>query len=179
MIGVLVGVLILASYGFILIAIFFFLTGEFFGAPFVPTASSYLPEIVKKLHLKKGQTVYDLGSGNGKIVRFIAQRYPVKVVGIEINPLLVLGSRIMGKIQGLENSYFKRKNLFKEDLSGANVVFVFLLSKTLKKLKKKILKDCQRGTMVVSHGFKFPGMDKYLVDQIDREIFCTYYYKIS
>lgn len=179
MISLVIILILILGYSVLLIALFFFLTSEFFGAPFVPTSKNYLPEIVKKLKLKKGQVVYDLGSGNGRILRFISQRYPVKAVGIEINPLLVWGAILMSRMEGLKDISFKRKNLFTQDLSDADVVFVFLLSKTLSKLREKILKECRKGTIIVSHGFKFQGLENYLVDQIDRKVFCTYYYRLK
>ncbi len=169
---------ILLAYGFLLVALFYLLAGEFFGAPFVPTKRDYLPEIARKLKLKKGQRVYDLGSGNGRIIRFIAKNYPVEAFGIEVNPGLIMYSRLISRLEKIRSATFKRGNLFTEDVGKADVVFVFLLSKTLVKLKKKLLKECKKGTIIVSHGFKFQGMEIYLVDKIERKVFCTYYYRL-
>lgn len=162
----------------LIVFVFFGLLTDFLGAPFVPTSSKMIHDILEKANLKKGQTFIELGSGDGRVVRFAVKHYGVSGIGIEFHPLLVWYSNFVSKITGLKNITFKRQNFFSTDLSKANVLFLFLLPKALRKLRPKILKECKKGTLVISHGFKIEDWNKYLVKTQKRELFPTYYYKI-
>lgn len=149
------------------------------GAPFVPTFGRYVKEILQKANLKKGQVFLELGSGDGRIVREAVKRYGVKGIGVEIHPLLILYSRWMSKLQGIKDIEFRRGNLFQTDLSQAKVIFLFLLPKTVEKLKDKILQECKKDTLIISHGFKIKGLERFLIDTTERKLFSTYYYKLK
>lgn len=161
----------LASFG--ILFVFFLLIGEFQGAPFVPISSSDLKEIFSSLKLKKGVLIYDLGSGDGKVLRYVFKEYQLKGVGIEINPYLYFISKLLSP--GVK---FKRGDLFHENLSGADVLFVYLFPKSIEKLKQKILKECSKGTVVISHGFSIKGWEKRLIRELPRQVFTTYIYRI-
>lgn len=154
------------------------LWGDFLGAPFVPTPSKIIKEILEKAKLKKGEKFLELGSGDGRVTRMAVQKYGVKGLGIEIHPMLILYSKLLSKIQKLENIEFKRVNFFDLDYKKADAIFLFLLPKVLGKLKDKILRECKSKTLIISHGFKIEGLEKYLIDKIDRKTFPTYYYRI-
>lgn len=174
-------IIITLSLIVVLLLIFFVFFGiltDFLGAPFVPTSSKMIREILDQSNLKKGQIFIELGSGDGRVVRFAVKNYGVSGIGIEFHPLLVWYSNFVSKITGLKNIVFKRQNFFSTDLSKANVLFLFLLPKALKKLRPKILKECKKGTLIISHGFKIEDWNKYLVKKQNRELFPTYYYKI-
>lgn len=149
------------------------------GAPFVPTKRQMVNDLFKKIKIKKGQKVVELGSGDGRVVRTAVKLFNARGVGIEINPLLVFYSRILAKIYGVSEVKFIRGNLFQADLKGADIIFLFLLPKTLQKLSKKLLQECDPDTLVISHGFLIKGFEKYLVDKIDRPLFSTYLYRIN
>ena len=155
------------------------LWGDFLGAPFVPTSSKIIKEILEKADLKKGKNFLELGSGDGRVTRMAAQKYGVKGLGIEIHPMLILYSNLLSKIQKLNGIKFQRANFFDIDFKKADVIFMFLLPKVLSKLKEKIQKECKNNTLIISHGFKIEGFEKYLIDKIDRKTFPTYYYKIQ
>lgn len=152
--------------------------GDFFGAPYVPTNGKFVEEILEEANLKKGQIFIELGSGDGRVVREAVRKHEVKGIGVEIHLLLIWYSRIMSKIQKLKNIEFLQKNFFKVDLKKTDVLFLFLLPKTLIKLKDKILKECKKGTLIISHGFKIEGFERYLIKKQERKLFPTYFYKI-
>lgn len=171
--------LLLTFVFLILIYLFGDFLMHFWGAPFVPTSKKDLAEIFKKAQLKKGQVFIELGSGDGRGVIMAAQKYGTRSIGIEGHPLLWLYSIILSKLTKTGNATFKRQNFFKSNLEQANVLYLFLSPKTLKKLGDKILKDCGKNTLIISHGFKMEGFEKYLAGQIERKIYNTYFYRLG
>lgn len=155
----------------------YYLVGDFFGAPFVPTQGFVVSSILKKAGLKKGQTFIELGSGDGRVVRQAAKEYGVFAVGVEIHPLLVLYSRLASRIQGIKTVKILAGNFFQINLRDVDVVFMFLLPKTLKKLRPKLLQECRKGTLIISHGFRIPEWESRLKYKIDRKMFPTYFYR--
>jgi len=130
------------------IFLFYFCIAFVSGAPFVPTKNEAADAMIRLAHIKKGDYVYDLGSGDGKLLVRAKQR-GARAVGYEINPLLVLYSNI-----------FKRKtrwkNFWTADIHDANVVFIYLLPWKMDRLAAKLQKECKKGTTIVSNSFIFP-----------------------
>lgn len=148
------------------------------GAPFVPTSSRVVDEILAGAFLKKGQLFIELGSGDGRVIRKAVQKYDVKGLGVEMNPFLLLFSKILARLQVLNNIQFVRENMYRVNLAEADVIFCFLLPRSMKKLAVNFLGDCMRGTLIISHGFKIPEWEKRLIKKIDRKHFPTYYYRV-
>lgn len=147
------------------------------GGPYVPTKKKEIDTILKNANLRKGQIFYELGSGDGRVVCTAAKRYKVKGFGFEINPLLVLYAQIQARIKGINNVSFKQKNFFNLNLKKADVIFVFLMPKSLKKLKEKFNAECKNNVLIISHGFKIKSWGKYLIKTIQHQPFPTYYYR--
>lgn len=119
--------------------------------------------------------LYDLGSGDGRIITEAVESYGAQAVGIEADPIRVLWSRISLFRSGIQNkSKIKWGNLFKEDISEATVVTVFLGDKANQKLKEKLLKELKPGTPVVSYVWTFNGWMPAKVNHKDR----IYLYRI-
>ena len=148
------------------------------GAPYVPTSKKHIDEILKKANLDKGQTFMELGSGDGRLVRRAVQVYGVKGIGIDINSLLVLLSRLLAARQHLKNIIFIRQNIFVADFSKADVLYLFLMPETIKKLLPKLEKELPRQSLIISHGFKITGWESKLIDLIKSEPFSTFFYRI-
>jgi hypothetical protein len=127
-----------------------------FGAPYVPTLASTRRAALDLLDLKPGQTLYELGSGDGSLIKEAAAR-GLNVVGYELNPLLVLISKVRTR------RYKKQvkivwSNFWKADFSNADGIFVFQMDRSMKKLEAKIKTEAKgRGIKVASHAFKIPG----------------------
>lgn len=149
-----------------------------FGAPFVPTSNKVILEILNKADLKPGQVFLELGSGDGRVVRLAVKNFQVKGRGVEFHPMLVWYSKLRTKFLRLKDIIFIRQNFFQTDFSQAEVIFLFLLPKTVRKLRQKFLKECKKGTVIISHGFPIPEFEKYQIDMIERPRFSTYYYRI-
>ena len=118
------------------------------GAPFVPSTRPVAEKMVELAQLRKGQVVYDLGSGDGRLLKLAASE-GAKAVGFEINPFLVLYSTMRG-------APARWKNFWKQGLSEADVVFVYLLPWKMGQLGNKIKRECTPGTLIVSNSFIFP-----------------------
>jgi hypothetical protein len=149
------------------------------GSPFVTTRAKVLHDILKEAHLKKGMTFVELGSGDGRVVRTAVKHYQVKGIGIDINPSLTLYARVHAKLQKLSHIVFKTENIFKTDLSHADVVYLFLLPNLIEKLKIKFENELKDGVLVISHGFKIHGWEKMLEKDLPRNDFSTYFYRFK
>lgn len=107
-------------------SLFYLLKG---GVPFVPTAASYLRRIVDTLDLKPDDRLYDLGSGDGRMLLYCARRYPeARFVGIERNPFVHLMAKLRWFFAGMpRNVSLVRGDMFTTNFSDATHLFVFLL----------------------------------------------------
>ena len=122
--------------------------------PYVPTPPEVVDAMLELADLKAGDILYDLGSGDGRIVITAAQRYGVKGIGIDISPDLIEEARANAKEAGVAGKVrFQQGNFFEADISEASVVTLYLLSTINLKLKPKLLKELKPGTRVVSHRF--------------------------
>ncbi len=121
------------------------------GAPYAPTFNKAVQELFKTISLSNKDIVYDLGSGDGRIL-IEAAKNGVKSVGFEINPFLVLLSK--WRIRNIK-SEIKPKiylgNFWNQDLAKATVVFVFILPQYMARLEKKLTKELKPNTLVVVH----------------------------
>lgn len=135
-------------------------------APFVPTGLDKMKVAIKLLDLKDGDVFYDLGSGDGRTIIYVAKTTNVaKAVGYEKNPVLVIYSRIAALLNKTSNVEFVRKDLYKADLSECNKLFLYILPAMMKKLEEKIVKEMPKGSIIVSNTFSFPTLK--LVKEVD------------
>lgn len=122
--------------------------------PYVPTPDAVVEEMLKLAKVTGDDVLYDLGSGDGRIVITAAQKFGTKGVGININPRLVQQSRENAQKVGVADRVkFLQQNLFEADLSEATVVTLYLLTDVNLKLRPKLLKQLKPGTRIVSHNF--------------------------
>ncbi|MEK7451053.1 MAG: hypothetical protein AAB662_03910, partial [Patescibacteria group bacterium] len=124
-------------------------------APWWRTNSKTARAMCNLAKVTKNDVVYDLGSGDGTALIIAAKEFGAKGIGIEIDPLRYSISTLMIRIIRVqERVIIRRKNFFDEDLSPATVIFVYLVPKTLNKLKPKFLKELRPGTRIVSFRYK-------------------------
>ncbi|MFB2880003.1 methyltransferase domain-containing protein [Floridanema aerugineum] len=122
--------------------------------PFVPTPEVVVAEMLKQAKVTKQDVLYDLGSGDGRIVITAAQKFGARGVGIDIDPELVKKSQQNAQKAGVANRVkFLQQDLFKTDLSEATVVTLYLLPDINLKLRPKLLSELKPGTRVVSHNY--------------------------
>ena len=137
-------------------------------APFVPTPELVVQRMLELAELKPTDKLYDLGSGDGRILFTAAQSSMATAVGIEISEALVVETRERAKALGLsERVSVRQENLLDTDLSDATVVTVYLLSSANEQLRPKLEKELRVGTRVVSHDFRFEGWTPKATAQVD------------
>jgi hypothetical protein len=121
---------------------------------FVPTREAVADQMLRLAGITPDDIVYDLGSGDGRIVNLAAQKYGARGVGIEIDPPLVERARAIAKEAGIEDRVtFVEADLFHADLSNATVVTLYLSPSVNRKLEAKLRRELRPGTRVVSHQF--------------------------
>lgn len=123
------------------------------GAPYVPTLTAPTQGAIKLLGLKKGQTFYDLGSGDGRLLAAAANQ-GLRAIGYELNPILVLISR--RRLKRYANVQVRWGSFWRADISDADGVFVFLVDIHMKRLDR-YLKKQKRPLRLVSYAFEIPG----------------------
>lgn len=123
-------------------------------APFVPTPEEVVVRMLELAEITPGDVLYDLGSGDGRIVIAAAKRYGIKAVGFEINPALVEESRGTIKQEGLENLVeIREQDIQSVNLSPASVVTMYLYPNANLRLRRAIRSQLKPGSRVVSHKF--------------------------
>ena len=128
----------------------------FLGAPFVSTSKERVEKMLELANPRANELLYDLGSGDGRIVIEAVKKYGVRAIGIELNPILVFLSRRRIKKLGLESqAEIYWGNFFGEKFSGADTIIMYLFQLTNNRLEKKFLQELKPGTKIVSQSFTF------------------------
>jgi SAM-dependent methyltransferase len=121
---------------------------------YIPTPQHVVDAMLELAQIKADDVVYDLGSGDGRIVITAAKKYGAKGVGIEIDPALVQRARQNAEDAGVADRVrFVSENLFDADLSDATVVTLYLLQSLNERLRPKLVRELKPGARVVSHVF--------------------------
>ena len=121
---------------------------------FVPTRHAVADAMLKLARVTREDIVYDLGSGDGRIVILAAQKYGARGVGIEIDPRLVgIAREAAREGQVADRVTFTEGDLFVTDISKATVVTLYLSSSVNRDLEPKLRRELRPGTRIVSHQF--------------------------
>src|SRR5262245_31362561 len=122
--------------------------------PFVPTPEKVVEGMLQLAKVGPKDVVYDLGSGDGRIVIAAAKNHGARGVGIDIDPERIREARDNARRAGVADRVeFREGDLFKADIRDASVVTIYLLSGINMKLRPKLLADLKPGTRIVSHAF--------------------------
>lgn len=127
-------------------------------APYVGTPVHVMDRMLELANIKPGETVYDLGCGDGRIVIAAALRYKAKAVGVEISPKLAEEATAAIKKAGLSGrARIIQGDLLQTDLSDADVVTIYLATQLNAELRPRLEKYLHPGARVVSHDYAVPG----------------------
>lgn len=122
--------------------------------PYVPTPQEVVDKMLEMGGVRKGDLLYDLGCGDGRIVISAARQHGARGVGIDIDPERIREARANAKKEGVARQVqFRVGDLFKSDFSRATVVTLYLLPQINEKLRPQLWRQLKVGTRVVSHEF--------------------------
>jgi hypothetical protein len=151
---------------FLLIAVIWLTVPAFYGLPWIPTREKRIRRALELAKLKPGETLFDLGAGDGRVLIMAVKEFEADAVGIEVGPaqwalgwlrILFSGSRMKARM--------RCGNFYKADLSGADVVFVYLTSSQTSRLRSLLERDLRPGARVVSIAADFPEWEPRKVDR--------------
>ena len=135
-------------------------------APFAPTPPEVVSRMLELAEIKHGDVLYDLGSGDGRIVVAAAKRFGIRAVGFEIDPVLVKDSRQIIKRAGLEELVeIREQDIRAVDFSPASVVTMYLYPAANLRLRPVLMRDLRPGSRVISHDF---NMGSWKPDRVER-----------
>ena len=137
--------------------------------PFLVTPPEIVEQMLRLARVRPDDVVYDLGSGDGRIVIAAARDFRARqAVGIEIDPALVTRSREYARRAGVADRVtFREQDLFQADLSSATVVTLYLTREVNLRLRPKLLADLTAGTRVVSFNFDMGEWEPAAVVRVD------------
>jgi cyclopropane fatty-acyl-phospholipid synthase-like methyltransferase len=134
--------------------------------PFVPTPPEVVDRMLEVAQVKSGDVIYDLGSGDGRIIIRAAKRYGVKGVGIEIDADLVQKAKDNASKEKVDHLVeFRVQDALTVDVSPATVVTLYMLPEFNAKLRPILDKQLKPGSRVVSHDFEIQG---WVPDKVER-----------
>jgi len=135
---------------------------------FVPTPPEVVDEMLRLAEIKKGDVLYDLGSGDGRIVIAAAKKYGIRAVGIDIDPERIKEAEENARAAGVEKLVkFRQEDLFEVDIREATVVTLYLLESLNKRLRPKLWSDLKPGTRIVSHAFGMGDWEPEKKSEVD------------
>jgi tRNA G37 N-methylase Trm5 len=121
---------------------------------YVPTPQDVVDEMLRLAKVGKGDVLYDLGSGDGRIAVTAAKRYGIRATGIDIDPQRIQEANENARRNGVTQLVqFRLEDLFKANFSEATVVTLYLLPDLNVKLRPRLLAELKPGTRIVSHQF--------------------------
>lgn len=139
--------------------------------PYVATPQETVSAMLRLANVTKDDTVYDLGSGDGRIPITAAQRYDARSVGIEIKPSLVDRARKNAKLSGVSDKVeFRQQDIFEADFRDATVVTMYLFPEVNIKLRPMLFEQLEPGDRVVSHSFDMDAWEPDSTVRVNNDV---------
>jgi len=139
-------------------------------APYFPTPLSIVDKMLQLGELKAGEKMFDLGSGDGRIVMVAAQKYKADSTGVEFDDSLWRQSSDRIKTLGLSaTARIIHGDLLKQDYSSADLITVYLLPVGNEKVTPMLEKQLKKGARIVAHDFQFAAWKAEKTVDIDDD----------
>jgi SAM-dependent methyltransferase len=136
-------------------------------APYIATPEDVVDRMLLLASVARGDVVYDLGCGDGRIPIAAAKKYGARGVGLDLDPQLIARARENAKAAGVDSLVdFRVENVLTADVSAATVVTLYLLSSSNERLRPMLLRQLKPGSRIVSHAFSM-GRD-WPADKVDQ-----------
>ena len=156
--------------------LFTLLTLFFKGAPYVPTPRKRIKEILELAEVNQDTTSLDLGSGDGRVVRAFAKAGVKKAIGLELNPIIFVFSKLLSFINpsiSTKSTEIKFKNIWDYNLKEVDVLTIFFVPTFMDKLEEKILAEMKEGSKIISYRYECKKLKQI------KNISKLYLYKIQ
>jgi len=157
-----------------LVAIFLVLYGLWmlipflYGLPWVPTKKERIRKALRMANLKPDELLYDLGSGDGRVLFIAAQEFGARAVGIEASILQYWFTQLRRLLSGSRSRVsVRRENFYRADFGDADLVFAFLTSTETALLQKKLERDLKPGSRVIAVSADFSDWKPIAFDDAD------------
>jgi predicted RNA methylase len=149
-------------------------------APYVSSPVRVVDRMLELANIKPGETVYDLGSGDGRVLIAAVEKYKARAVGIEISPKLVAeASAHIEKLGLADQARVIQGDVLRADLSRADVVIIYLVTSLNEKLRPRFERFLRVGARVISHDYAVPGWKPARVEKTDgRHTHLIYVYEM-
>ena len=138
-------------------------------SPFLASSAAVIELMLRLAEVQPGETVYDLGCGDARILVMAAQKYGARGVGVELDAEVFALARDNVRSHGLKDRItLVRGNLFDADLRDADVVALYLLPEALARLRPMLEQQLRPGARVVTHDFGIPLWQATRIEKLDR-----------
>ena len=135
--------------------------------PWVPTPDEVMETMFRMAKLNKNDVVYDLGSGDGRVLIYAAKKFGARGVGVEIEGHRVKEAREAAEAAGVSGRVrFIEQDLFKAEVHEASVVFLYLFTAVMKRVQPRLLAELKPGTRVVA--YQFNGFTDWKPERVDN-----------
>jgi protein-L-isoaspartate O-methyltransferase len=139
-------------------------------APYFPTPQTVVDKMLQLGELKAGERMYDLGSGDGRIVIMAARKYKADATGVELDDGLYKQSAQLIKTLGLELlARIVHGDLLQQDYSTSDLLTIYLLPVAIEKVTPIFEKQLKKGARIVAHDFEFPKWTPAKILDIDDD----------
>lgn len=157
---------ILAAF-IIVVALLWLLVPAWYGLPPVTTTRERIRKALELANPQPDETLYDLGSGHGRVLVIAAKEFGLNAVGIEAGPVQCIISWLSARWNGVSSQVrVEVGDFFKSNFKEADIIFAYLTSDYGERLAKKLAAELKPGARVVTVSFDLPGWD---ADVFDRE----------
>jgi len=137
-------------------------------APYVASPGRVVDRMLELANIKPGETVFDLGSRDGRVLIAAVEKYKAKAVGVEISPKLVAQATANIQKEGLsDRARVIEGDVLATDLTGADVVFIYLATPLNEKLRPRFERFLKAGARVISHDYAVPGWKPFRTERTD------------
>jgi len=151
---------------FLLVSALWLVVPALYGVPWVPTREKRIRRALELVELRPGETLYDLGAGDGRVLLMAAKEFGARAIGIEIGPAQwALGWLRIFFSGNRQTVRMRCGNFYRSDVADADVVFVYLTSSQTTRLARKLETELRSGARVVSVAADFPDWQTEIVDR--------------
>jgi len=138
--------------------------------PYVPTPVLVAQKMLEVAKVVPDDVVYDLGSGDGRIVIMAAQKFGAHAVGVELDSdLYQKSSERIRKLDLQDRAQIIHENMFEVNVRHATVVTLYLLTVVNERLRPKLERELRSGARIVSHDFQVPGWQPAQTVEVNSE----------